>query len=451
MTNSELGTMSDSDLCADVVEAARARAASTGREAQLCAEMERREAFHADGSTSLETWLSANCGHSRANARALTHVGKRLRDLPHLQELLSTGRASFDQIRALVDAADPKSDKRWAAQATKGLSVRELTELARRHQSKPGPPDSDRERPNPERERPSVRLNDGSRTMTALLPSETYAEVRGHLERMAHDLGADGITPYDERLGDALVALLRGGHSKSSRFGPPPVMVVAHVGLDAVLDESNSLGAELERLGLVSMEVARRLACDAMHVVALDDEAGHTMYEGRARRFPTETQRRELWRRDQHCRFPGCPHQRFVQAHHVKPWKPSGRSDLDNLALLCRAHHGLVHSTGWSVSGDANTELTFVSPQGRVTASRPSPLWGTIGTMAGFGEDSDSESAWVADKKAKAGAVTKQVVTSGAESTTTTAGSNARTASTARTASNAGKRPTARARPEPPP
>ncbi len=392
LTNRELASMSDAALRADLVETARSRAALMGREAQVSAEIQRRQAFRADGATSLGTWLSASCGHSRATARALAHVGERLFDLPRLQEVLSSGRASFDQVGAVVDAADPESDAQWAAETQRGLSVRELKELAHRRRPRRRPRD---------RERPSVRLNDESRTVTARLPSETYVEVRGILERVAQELGADGITPYDERLGDAFVALMRGWTATSASSVPPPSTVVAHVALQALLDEASPLGAELERLGLVSMEVVRRLGCDAAYIVALDDDAGHTMYEGRAQRFPTETQRRELWRRDRHCRFPGCPHERFVQAHHVRPWKPGGQTDLDNLALLCRAHHTLMHSTGWTMSGDANAELTFHSPEGRVSTSHPSPLWGPIGTVRT--RDAETESAVLDDEPARAG------------------------------------------------
>ena len=39
--------------------------------------------------------------------------------------------------------------------------------------------------------------------------------------------------------------------------------------------------------GLIDGETVQRIACDATVVVAVDDEVGHTMYEGRARRFPT--------------------------------------------------------------------------------------------------------------------------------------------------------------------
>jgi hypothetical protein len=136
------------------------------------------------------------------------------------------------------------------------------------------------------------------------------------------------------------------------------------------------LAGELERDGLISTEVIRHIACDATFAVAVDDDVGHTMYEGRASRWPTHAQRREIMRRDRHCRFPGCTNVTFTNAHHIKLWKPErGRTDLDNLALLCVHHHGVVHRGAWTMSGDANAELTFVGPTGRAMTSRPSPLW----------------------------------------------------------------------------
>ena len=157
--------------------------------------------------------------------------------------------------------------------------------------------------------------------------------------------------------------------------------MVAHVPLEDLVDpagDANELAAELEHDGLIDVETVRRLACDGTVVVAVDDEAGHTMYEGRARRFPTGAQRREVIRRDRHCRFPGCSHATFAAVHHIAPWKLGGGTDLDNLVLLCRHHHGLVHregERGWSMTGNPNEELSIVGPTGRVMVSRPSPLW----------------------------------------------------------------------------
>jgi hypothetical protein len=65
----------------------------------------------------------------------------------------------------------------------------------------------------------------------------------------------------------------------------------------------------------------------------------------------------------------------FTNVHHVVAWKPGGRTDLPNLALMCEHHHGVVHRKGWTMSGNANEELTVVGPSGRVMTSRPSPLW----------------------------------------------------------------------------
>jgi hypothetical protein len=103
------------------------------------------------------------------------------------------------------------------------------------------------------------------------------------------------------------------------------------------------------------------------------------MYEGRAHRYPTETQRREIVRRDRHCRFLGCANSTFVNPHHIKWWiRDHGTTDLPNLALLCEHHHRLLHSKQWTMSGNANEELTFVGPSGRVMTSRPSALWTTV-------------------------------------------------------------------------
>ena len=89
---------------------------------------------------------------------------------------------------------------------------------------------------------------------------------------------------------------------------------------EVLADPESTLPGELERAGLISADVVRRLVCDAELVVALDDAQGHTLYEGRARRYPSATQRREVWRRDRHCIFPGCAHVLFTNCHHLEEW-----------------------------------------------------------------------------------------------------------------------------------
>ena len=39
----------------------------------------------------------------------------------------------------------------------------------------------------------------------------------------------------------------------------------------------------------------------------------------------------------------------MCDAHHIKHWADGGPTRLDNLALLCRAHHTVIHQTGWQI------------------------------------------------------------------------------------------------------
>ena len=130
--------------------------------------------------------------------------------------------------------------------------------------------------------------------------------------------------------------------------------------------------------GLLSSDVVRRIACDATIALAVDDDVGRTMYEDHATRDPTDAQRREVMRRDRHCRFPGCANVTFTNVHHLDPWIPHSRTDIDNLVLLCVHHHHRVHSRQWTLSGDANGEIIFVGPTGPAMTSRPSPMWTAV-------------------------------------------------------------------------
>ena len=360
LSNEELATRLDGLF--------RLRAAIDGGILELLGEVDRRESFRDEGATSTEPWVAERFGVSQPTARTYVHVARRGFDLPHLLAGVCAGDLSFDKLRAVADTATPETDREVRAQAGE-CSVRQLGELAR---SAPGPSDA-------HHDRRFVRFNDRHRTVTAQLPADSYAEVRSCLESRARKIPSDGETPWDQRVCDALLETVRssGGRSVSAS----PYLVVAHVPLDALIDESgetSDLAGELETDDLISCETVRRIACDATITIAVDDDVGHTMFEGRARRDPTDAQRREIKRRDRHCRFPGCTNATFTNAHHVKPWRMGGKTDIENLALLCLHHHRRVHSGGWTMSGNANEELTFVGPTGRAMTSRPSPMWAAV-------------------------------------------------------------------------
>ena len=81
-------------------------------------------------------------------------------------------------------------------------------------------------------------------------------------------------------------------------------------------------------------------------------------------REPSAWMVRQIRYRDRECRFPGCGARRFTQAHHIRWWRNGGRTDLDNLLLICSFHHKLVHEHGWAVKRDADGSLRWFRPGG---------------------------------------------------------------------------------------
>ena len=96
-------------------------------------------------------------------------------------------------------------------------------------------------------------------------------------------------------------------------------------------------------------ETSRRMACDASVVHWHETQDGEPLSVGRKTRSIPLAIRRALQRRDGGCRFPGCTCSRFVDAHHITHWADGGETGMDNLVLLCRRHHRMVHEGG---SGD---------------------------------------------------------------------------------------------------
>ncbi len=370
----------------------RSKAAIEGEIAVHLGEVARSESYRVEGATSAESWVAKRFGVSGPGARALSQLGEKAAALPHLVGALCAGEVSLDKVRAVAEVATPESDRELCERA-KVHTVRELvdiarTEVARRHAGSSDPSPS-------AHERRYLRFNDALRTLSAQLPAEDYAEAKACLEARARAIPSEGETetptPWDQRCADGFMDLIRTAAlgASAGTGGANPFFVVAHVALADLVQDAGSaedegenkvseLAGELERVGLIDTETVQKIACDATVAVAVDDDVGHTMYEGRARRFPTKAQRREVMRRDRHCRFPGCENVNFADVHHIVPWKPGGRTDLDNLVLMCRHHHGVVHRKGWTMAGNANEELTIVGPSGRVMTSRPSPLWTRI-------------------------------------------------------------------------
>lgn len=109
--------------------------------------------------------------------------------------------------------------------------------------------------------------------------------------------------------------------------------------------EGRCRGAGLTPAGeVLTAETVRRLACDAQVVPVVLGSRGEILDQGQAVRLFNRAQVRHLWLRDQHCTFPGCSKPAaWTDAHHLVHWADGGASETRNAALLCRAHHTVVH------------------------------------------------------------------------------------------------------------
>ena len=163
------------------------------------------------------------------------------------------------------------------------------------------------------------------------------------------------------------------GHAPGHRSAR--IAMVVHTDLERLLYGDGYGHASIEGVGPISAEVARRLACTADITVSFDAPDGACLDQKSLVRDPTEAQAIEIRRRDNGCRFPGCGCRTVTDIHHVRWVSKQGPTIMSNLLTLCVAHHSRVHELGWTLDGDAQGEVRFISPQGHVFVSMPSPAW----------------------------------------------------------------------------
>ena len=194
--------------------------------------------------------------------------------------------------------------------------------------------------------------------------------------RAQRRIGEGGSAEPPPTSAEALAAMADRAPAGSERAGGERQQVVVHVDRPA-LSGAGEAGCALADGPAIAAETARRLACEAS-VVHLQEQDGETLSVGRKRRSVPPALRRALRRRDRGCRFPGCEHHRFVDAHHLRHWAQGGETKLDNLVLLCRRHHRLVHEGGYALERLSGDELRFRDPWGAPIPDSPRPPPGAL-------------------------------------------------------------------------
>jgi hypothetical protein len=246
---------------------------------------------------------------------------------------------------------------------------------------------------------------EGMVAVDGLLDPEAGQTLMAALDPLARPTTGEDERSASQRRADALTELARrsleAGRLPQTGGVRPQLLVT--VDLDTLLDRPGAVGGAGGWAGAVDPTACQRLACDgavtrvlvsrqppadptdtlglaarasgdndlaarlrtAMTLLPpiLGGALSQPLDVGRMTRVVQPAQRHALVVRDGGCVFPGCDRPPgWCEAHHLIHWLHGGPTDLDNLALLCRAHHRTVHEGGWRLHR---------GPDGQFAASPP--------------------------------------------------------------------------------
>ena len=160
------------------------------------------------------------------------------------------------------------------------------------------------------------------------------------------------------------------GCSCGGGFGPKAQLCIV-MDLEYLATDGERGRCEIPGIGAMARSELERLGCDADVYGLIFDGRGLPLYHGRKTRRVSPQQWRALVARDRGCVICGAA-PGWCQAHHVRYWILGGRTDIDNLALVCHQHHRWIHdnritlrwgSDGWRAPpGPAPPSLTARRP-----------------------------------------------------------------------------------------
>jgi hypothetical protein len=350
------------DLHSSIVSLAARINAETYELLVLVREFDERAGWLKWGLTGCAEWLHHHCDFSMNASREKVRVAHALKTLPCIATAFSTGDLSYSKVRAITRVAGAGNEDELLSFAFKTTTAR-VEERCR--ELRCGSPDSlgSAQRAFANRSLRVMRNAErGVMTITIELPMETGELVAKAIDK-ARDDSLSNVEFADEswsaRQADAMVSMAADYLSgKDGQRNPSDdYLVTIHVDQSAL---ANGKGRSS-----LPIESVKRLCCDGHTVILGEDKNGEPLNIGRKTRTVPTAIKRALTARDEGCRFPGCHHTRFVDAHHIEHWSNGGETSLKNLMLLCSQHHKLIHEGGFSIERDYQNHWYFKRPDGK--------------------------------------------------------------------------------------
>jgi len=177
--------------------------------------------------------------------------------------------------------------------------------------------------------------------------------------------------PDDERTSDQLMAdlyadALINGWPGSEGTPLKPRLSITIPALDMLVDPTRAL-ADLEGVGPIPAGLALQLAQDApsFQRVLTDPWTGAVIDVERKKYKPTQGMKDLLRHRDVHCCFPGCRRSADrSEMDHIDDWAHGGKTDRDNMHLLCKQHQMFKHALGWKIQARPDGTRSWLTPHG---------------------------------------------------------------------------------------
>ena len=325
---------------------------------QVAAEFKESDHWKQRGETSAIDWIRINC-HMTSNAAAdRIAVGERCDDMAQSVQAMHAGDIGFAHLTVMartanaVDVFDEERLVQLARDSTPGKFHYECLHYRHALNSKKyAKEQADMVHGN------TLHMNrgeDGSFFLTGWLDPVGGASVRNALEPLARPSGKDDHRLRPQRMADALIEMASGGK-------PANIQVTATI--ETLKDLAGAPGAEMEFSLPMSSAAVQGMACDCSVTRVLLSEESLVMDVGRAKRMVSAPLKRALKARDGHCRWPGCERPAsWCDGHHVVHWIDGGSTDLNNLVLLCRRHHRMVHESGWQLIKTEAGEIITIAP-----------------------------------------------------------------------------------------
>jgi hypothetical protein len=382
----EVSFASDDELLATTRHLAVARAAFDAAELHVLGELDRRGVCDREFGSTTATWVAHETHADPRTVKGRVQVAAKLHHpLSDVDDALVSGRIGFDHARVLATGANPRVAELVAAEQgdwIRKAADRPFTiwkaELAARVEllDQEGPFDPDRDLA---RNRLAITTSGpDSISVRGELVGEyavSFSQlIESHADRLFRRAVADHAEcpelPVPRRatlLALALADLVRQGGTVNVDTSHGPAVDLTLVLTAECPDRLETPGGELT----LTTKRFLHLCCDPTVTPLAMSIDGVPLNAGRTHRFANRAQRRAMARRDGGCVFPGCNAPvNWCDAHHVIAYDDLGNTDLTNMALLCRHHHGVTHRNGWTMTTTPDQHFTWTTPTGRTLHSQ---------------------------------------------------------------------------------